>query len=445
MTRVLKFYNKLTACSTGILSLLLKHRLKKGKEDVQRLSERMGEPTAPRPAGHLVWFHAASVGEAQSVLILLKTFRATFPDLKFLVTTGTVTSANLMQKRLPEWAIHQYYPLDHPRWVNRFLDHWRPDMAIWIESEIWPNMLMEIKNRQFPVALLNARMSKKSFQRWSLVPNSARALLNVFDLLLAQTENDAKSYRLLGARDVKITDSLKFAADPLPVDDNELNRFDKALETRIGWLYASTHDGEEDIAFKIHTELKANFPTMLTIIVPRDPSRADSIIAKAASYGLSLHQRSRNAAPPDPETDIYLADTFGDLGLFYKISGLACIGRSFSNDGGGGHNPIEAAQLNCAVLHGPKVQNFEEIYKDMNTARAAVRCEDEDELKHTLARLFFNSDNIYHLQNSAHSYVINKAAVLDVIMQEIEPLFVQTGFHCHPPEQRAADKKQACA
>lgn len=441
MTGMLKIYRALTSCSSTPLSFLLKQRLKRGKEDEQRLSERMGFPTKDRPAGHLVWFHAASVGEAQSVLILLRTFRENFPKMNFLVTTGTLTSANLMIKRLPDWATHQFYPLDQPKWVTNFLDHWRPDMAIWIESELWPNMLMEIKKRQFPIALINARMSKKSLRRWRFIPGSARAILNVFDLFLAQTDHDAKAYKDLGAQNVKITDSLKYAADPLPLDEDEFNRFDSALETRVGWLYSSSHEGEEEIVFRIHKDLKTNFPTLLSIIVPRDPGRADAIIHKCKAQGLTIHQRSQNKAPPDPETDVYLADTFGELGLFYKLSGLSCIGRSFSNDGGGGHNPIEAAQLKSAVLHGPNVQNFAKVYGEMNEAHAALRCETEEELKHNLARLFFNPENIYHLQSSAYSFVMEKAAVLDHIMEELSPLFIQAGFNCQHPEDRKTFEK----
>lgn len=443
MTSTLKLYKFLTHCSTGALTEFLKRRLKRGKEDESRLNERMGSPTKTRTKGHLVWFHAASVGEAQSVLILLKTFRQTFPAINFLVTTGTVTSSNLMEKRLPDWAIHQFYPVDHPKWVKQFLDHWQPDMAIWIESELWPNMMMEIKQRQFPIALVNARMSNRSLKRWRLFPNTARSLMNVFDLFLAQTEKDAKAYKTLGAQNVRMTDSLKYAADPLPVDENELNRFNRALETRIGWLYSSTHDGEEEIAFDIHRDLKPNFPTLLTIIVPRDPARAESIIVKAKNKNLVVHQRSQNMAPPDPETDIYLADTFGELGLFYQLSGLSCIGRSFSNDGGGGHNPIEAAQLRCAILHGPNVQNFSKVFNDMNAERAAIRCETPDELKHMLARLFFNTDNIYHLQESAFRFAQEKTKVLDHIITELQPLFVQAGFNCNAPEDRKSAKISA--
>ena len=446
MTAGLKLYKALTLACAPLLKTLLKRRISQGKEDRDRLNERMGQATQERPAGHLLWFHAASVGESQSVLILLKTFQKKFPDCRFLVTTGTRSSAALMDKRLPDWALHQYYPLDHPKWIFSFLDHWRPDLAIWVESELWPNMLLELRNRQVPIALVNARMSKKSYNRWRLVPRSARRLLNVFDLFLAQTQQDARYYKNLGAKNVVLTDSLKYAAQPLPYDENELNRFDKALETRMGWLYASTHAGEEKLSMEIHCSLKKNFPTLLTLIAPRNPARADEIAQLAARYDLTLHKRSENKAPPDPETDIYLIDTFGELGLFYKLSGLACIGRSLSDDGGGGHNPIEAVQLGCAVLHGPLVQNFSEIYEEMDHAKAAIKCEDKEDLKHNLARLFFNTENIYHLQKSAFDFVSGKTVVIEQIVQELDPLLIEAGLYCQPPESRKTNgQKQKCA
>lgn len=435
MTSMLKLYNVVTGCSSGVLGRFLQRRIKKGKEDATRLSERMGMPSIARGRGHLAWFHAASVGEAQSALILLKTMRRDFPDVKFLVTTGTLTSAALMKKRLPDWAMHQYYPLDHPKWVRQFLDHWRPDIAIWIESELWPNMLLEMGKRQIPVALVNARMSDRSLRRWGYAPRSARYVLRVFDLILAQTDKDAHAYKSLGAHNVVTTDSLKYAADPLPVDRDELSRFERALDTRVGWLYASTHEGEEDLAFQIHKDLKENFPTLLTIIAPRAPERAGEIMNKCRQAGLTIHQRSANPAPPDPETDIYLADTLGELGLFYSLSGLCCVGRSLSRDGGGGHNPIEAAQLRSAVLHGPNVGNFTKIYEDMNQARAALRCEDDQELKHNLARLFFNPETIAHMQDTAHSFAREKEVILENVLGRLKPLFIQAGLHCQAPGQ----------
>ena len=442
MPAPLKLYEMMTRHTKWLFKLGLKLRVSKGKEDPERLCERMGTASEKRPSGHLIWFHAASVGEAQSCLILIKTFRENFPGIQCLITTGTKSSAELMKKRMPDWALHQYYPVDHPDWVCEFLDHWRPDLAIWVESEIWPNMLCEIKKRQLPVALVNARMSRQSFRRWRYFPKTAKQLLDTFDLFLAQTKEDEQTFRALGAGKVVVTDSLKYAADPLPVDKNMLNKFDSRLETRIGWLYASTHNGEEEIAFEIHKELKENFPTLLTIIAPRDIKRANEIRNLAQSKDLKIHIKSENDAAPDPETDIFLVDTFGEMGLFYQLSGLACIGRSFSKDGGGGHNPIEAAQLKCAVLHGPNIQNFSKVYQEMNEDKAALRCETPEELKHNLARLFFNPENVFHLQTSAYEFVCSRAKVLEHIMQELEGLFIESGLNCIPPEDRPS--KVAC-
>lgn len=432
----LRLYRFITSCLHKWLVRFLNKRVQNGKEDPKRLKERMGFASSPRPAGHLTWFHAASIGEAQSVLILLKKLHETYPDMQFLITTGTLTSANLLKKRLPKWAIHQFYPLDHPRWVKRFLDHWKPDIAIWVESELWPNMLLEIKKRPMPLALVNARMSKRSLRRWSRMRKSAHHLLNIFDLFLTQTDQDAIAFKHLGARSIYVTDSLKYAADPLPADQDNLIRFQKELDTRRYWLFASSHDGEEDIAMDIHANLKAKFPTLLTMIAPRDPKRADSIMALAQSKGLKIHQRSENPVPPDLETDIYLIDTFGELGLFYALNNISCIGGSFSLDNAGGHNPIEAAQLNCAILHGPMVQNANRIYDEMNTAMAAIRCENKDDLKQIIARLLLNPENIIHLQDAAQQFIDGKSHILDDILKHMKPLITQAGMNCPPPETR---------
>lgn len=425
---MLSVYHSLTNLGEPALRLVLATRLRRGKEDPARLPERMGAPSLPRPAGPLLWFHAASVGEAQSTLVLVNALLARYPDLHILVTSGTLSSAALMSARLPPRAIHQYYPLDHPKWVSHFLDHWRPNAVIWMESELWPNMLRDIRKRNIPSVLMNARMSEKSFRRWTKIPKTAAELLSTFELFLAQSQQDADSFTRLGAIHVRVRDNLKYAAAPLPYDTMDMVRLKSALHGRRVWLYASTHDGEEDIAAKTHIALKRKFPDVLTVIVPRHPERRESIMAKLSHYGLNVTQRSSEKILPQLDDDIYLADTLGELGLFYHLSPIACIGRSFSLDGGGGHNPIEAAQLGCAVIYGPHVQNLSHIYHDMSEAGAALCVHTPDELIATLSRLLSDAAAHETLRHSGLAFAESKSRMLDIILHDLDPILADHGI-----------------
>jgi 3-deoxy-D-manno-octulosonic-acid transferase len=424
---MLPFYHSLTKYSGPALRQVLKKRLKRGKEDPVRISERMGQPGQPRPAGSLAWFHAASVGEAQSTLILIKALLDRFPDLNILVTTGTVTSANLMEQRLPARTLHQYYPLDHPQWVENFLNHWNPNLVFWMESELWPNMLRAIRMRNIHCILVNARMSKKSYRRWKHAGNTAATLLSAFDLCLAQTREDAESFTKLRALNVQVRDNLKYAADPLPFDTAELARLKEAIRDRPVWVYASTHDGEEQLACNLHKRLKPFIPGLLTIIVPRHPERRKDIIPLCINSGLKTLSRGKNLARPHADTEIYVADTLGELGLFYRLCPVTCIGRTFSRDGGGGHNPIEPAQLCCAVLHGPRVQNLQKIFNEMDAAGAAISVGNEDEFFQTLKKLLGDSPSLVGLQAAGKHFAGTKAATLKQVMKDIEPLLIDSG------------------
>lgn len=407
---------------TFFLRSMLNRRCRQGKEDPARLEERMGVAGRERPDGKLVWFHAASVGESQSTLILLNALLDRYPELTALVTTGTVTSAALMEKRLPRRAFHQYYPLDHPQWAAQFLDHWQPDMALWMESEIWPNMLKGIKERDIPAALVNARLSEQSFKRWKLAAGEIKKLLDTFSVCLAQTEEDAAYFTQLGASNVTATDNLKYSAAPLPCDEADLKALKGAVKDRPLWLYASTHDAEEEIACRIHKHLQKTMPSLLTIIVPRHPERREELRKACEKYGLSVKLRSEKRALPDEKDQIYIADTLGELGLFYRLCPIACIGRSFSADGGGGHNPIEAAQLGCAVLHGPKVQNLARIFEDFDEAGAAIKLKTEQDFQSRLERMLTDSDGLDAMQNKATRFAQDKSKVLEKVMTRLDPL-----------------------
>jgi 3-deoxy-D-manno-octulosonic-acid transferase len=418
---MLRLYKNLMGQTKPVLESLLKRRLRAGKEDEARLKERMGVSSRPRPEGHLFWVHAASIGEAQSALILVqRLLAANKPHI--LVTTGTRTSASLMEKNLPEGAFHQYYPLDHAEWVKNFLNHWRPDAALWMESELWPNMIVEIKSRKIPAALINARLSKKAYRRWKLFKKSIAEILSTFDLVLAQTERDKKYFTKLGAANVFVSDNLKYSASPLPYDDHDFDLLKKAIGNRPLWLYASTHAGEEKLAFDVHDTLAQKIPDLLTIIVPRHPERGHDIANLQEDYERDILLRREIKRLPDEDTDIYIANTLGELGLFYRLCPLAVIGRSFSDDGGGGHNPIEAAQLGCAVLHGPNVQNLQEIFDDMNADGAAVKIPDADSFAPLIEHYLTHAADLKTLQDKGKAFAARQVRVIDTVMDHLTPL-----------------------
>jgi 3-deoxy-D-manno-octulosonic-acid transferase len=357
-----------------LLPFYLRRRVAKGKEIAERLAERQGHGAA-RPPGRLVWCHAASNGETLSLLPLLEALAKQDQALSFLVTTGTVTSARLLEQRLsPELAPrtqHRFLPLDVPRWVARFLEGWRPDLAVIVESELWPNMLAAAERRGVPMALINARMSARSAQGWGWAPGFARALLGRFALILAQTEGDAARFAALAGRDVACWGNLKYAAPPLPADAAELARLTSAWAGRPVWLAASTHPGEDEIILAAHRLIAAGHPGLLTVIVPRHPPRGPDIAALAGDLPVA---RRGAGQEPGQGTAIYVADTLGELGLFYRLAQVALIGGSLVPHGG--QNLLEAARLGCPILIGPHHFNFSEIVARFRAAHALVETPD---------------------------------------------------------------------
>lgn len=418
-TPILGLYHSISSVSAPALKAILNQRLKNGKEHDQRLTERMGKPSKKRPEGTLFWLHAASVGEAQSALILIDALLAAKADLHILVTSGTLTSAELMEKRLPDRAMHQFFPLDHPSWCAQFLDHWKPDAVLWMESELWPNMLQAIKRRDVPAVLINARLSERSFQRWSKVRGTIGTLLHSFNTILAQTPHDAGRFESLGHSQVQITGNIKYSAAPLPYDESELSNLQDATGDRPIWVYASTHDGEEALARDAHKNMRDTYPDLLTILVPRHPERRDEIAKTISGHGLQSAFRSTGAAIAR-DTDIYVADTLGELGLFYKLSPIAVIGRSFSHDGGGGHNPIEAAQMGCAVLSGPHIQYQTELFDKMSEYQAVRIVQDKDSLAPALLELLNTPERLIAMQDNAKRFATDQAHVIDTVMQALQ-------------------------
>ncbi|MEM8771458.1 MAG: 3-deoxy-D-manno-octulosonic acid transferase [Pseudomonadota bacterium] len=380
----LKIYRAASRAAEPVANFALNRRLKAGKEDETRIDERRGVAGRPRPDGRLIWIHGASVGESLSVLPLVKRLSVNRPDTFFLVTTGTVTSAKLMSERLPENAFHQYAPLDHPEFVRIFLEHWRPDAALFVESEFWPNLIIAARDATPYMALINGRVSPKSYADWKSQPNAIKYLLSSFDLILAQDHQNAERLTALADKQINTFGNLKHASAPLPVDENELTRLREALSERPSWLAASTHPGEEDIAIAVHKSLAAEFPGLVTFIAPRHPDRGADIAEAAAAQGLRVARRSETQALTG-ETDIYIADTLGELGIFYRLTDIAFIGGSINPKGG--HNPLEPARLGGAVLHGPQTFNFADTYRDLRKAGGAALVRNDQELSHAVRRL----------------------------------------------------------
>ena len=308
-----------------VARLMLMRRRARRKEHPERFRERLGHPRRPRPDGALIWLHAASVGEAQSVLPLIGRLLARLPAAHAMVTTGTVTSAQLMEERLPARAYHQFVPADFPAWVRRFLNHYRPDLALWVESELWPTLLTETARRAAPAVLLNGRMSERSFRRWRRFPGAARQLIGTFDLVMAQSANDGDRFRRLGAARVETPGNLKMAAAPLPADPAALAALQQAIGGRAVWLAASTHPGEEERVAEAHRTVRRRFGDALLILVPRHPARGPAIAEDLRRAGHTVGLRSAGDAP-DREREIYLADTLGELGLFYRAAPVAFVG-----------------------------------------------------------------------------------------------------------------------
>lgn len=369
-----------------LVQLWLQRRAARGKEDPTRLNERFGRPTRPRPAGLLVWCHGASVGEAQALLPLLQHLHTRRPDVTLLLTTGTVTSAALVAQRVGDQPgiLHQFVPVDLPGAVDGFLDHWRPDLVLWSESDFWPGILAELRRRAIPTLLANARLSERSVRRWSIAPGTGRWLLEGFAAIYAQTADDAERLRRLGARQVIEAGNLKQAAPPLPVDDAILAEWRTRLNGRPLWLAASTHDGEEIHMAAAHRQLKAQFPGLLTLIVPRHPERGAGLRDSLAAPDLRTALRSAGDLP-DAGTDLYIADTLGELGLWYRLSPVVMMGGSLVSVGG--HNPLEPARLGCAVLFGPQMFNFSEAVAGLLDAGGALQMQDAQSLADAVGSL----------------------------------------------------------
>jgi 3-deoxy-D-manno-octulosonic-acid transferase len=375
LTLSLSLYRLLTAAAEPALPWLLKGRARKGKEEVARLGERLGRASQARPSGPLAWLHGASVGESLSLLPLIDGLSAARPEMEVLVTSGTVASAQILASRLPSGVIHQYAPVDAPGVARRFLKHWKPDLVVFAESELWPNLIFGAKERGARLALVSARMTQKSADGWKKAGGAARWVLTAFDLVLPQDSESARRFQALGATpDGSL--NLKLAGGPLPVDAVALAGLRAAAAGRPVLLAASTHPGEDEIVLEAFAHVRSLRPDALLVIAPRHPTRAVEVLALARAAGFTADRRTETAFGA---SDVHVADTLGELGLWFALADLSLIAGSLVSEVGG-HNPLEPARLGRPFVSGPWVDNWGSVFAALAAENAYVEVTDAKSL-----------------------------------------------------------------
>ena len=416
-TLALRLYRLATAIFEPLAPFLLRARVRRGKEDADRLNERLGRSTLARPAGPLIWLHGASVGESLSHLPLIDKLRQQRPDLTLLVTSGTRTASDLLAARLPQGVIHHYVPIDGPRAAARFLDHWRPDLALFVESELWPNLILAARDRGVSLALLSARMTEVSAKGWARWRKSAKALLSSFDLIQAQDSASAERLTALGGT-VQGLANLKSLALPLDYDPAALEVLSEGVAGRAVVLAASTHEGEDEIMLRAYGSIPE--PRPLLILAPRHPERGQAVAKLSSDQGLTVARRGASETLK-PSTQVYVADTLGEMGLFYRLASLAIIGGSFL-PGIGGHNPLEGARLGVTMICGDQVFNFAEVCADMEKAQGLVLVASEIELMSALNDLLTHSAKAKALGAAAERFAARDGGEMAAIWQAVLPL-----------------------
>jgi 3-deoxy-D-manno-octulosonic-acid transferase len=414
----LRTYRALTSLGVPLAPLLLAWRTKRGKEEPDRHPERYGLPSAPRPDGFLAWFHAASVGEVNAALPVIDTISARHPEVSVLLTTATVTSAQLARDRLPKGAVHQYVPLDNQGYMRRFLSHWRPDLAVLVESEIWPNLVLETKAQGIPLLLINGRMSTSSFRAWRRRPGLSRPLFSAFDLVLAQNDSLAERFAQLGAARSLDVGNLKIDAPAPPADLPGRKELAAALGDRPVLLAASTHLGEDEVVAEAHTIMRRKLPDLLTVIVPRHPERGPQIAEQLRNANLTTALRSEGKLP-ESGTDIYVADTIGELGLFYALATVAFVGGSLVPKGG--QNPVEAIKLGAVVLTGPNWKNFTDAYDALLRVGGAKEVTDAESMAETAFTLLQDLIPREVMRERADRVIASMSGALPRTLAELEP------------------------
>jgi 3-deoxy-D-manno-octulosonic-acid transferase len=379
-----------------------------------RLPEREGIAGTARPDGPLVWFHGASVGETLSILPLVERL---LPDMAVLVTSGTAASARILEKRLPQGAIHQFAPLDHAPWVARFLDHWQPDLAVLVESEIWPGMIAACQSRAIPLVLMNARLSQGSLRNWQRFPATARHLFGAFAAIYAQTEATARALHSLGADSVHVSGNMKAAAGAPPYDASVLDQWRDEMNGRPLWAAVSTHPGEEEAVLAAHAHVRTDHPGAVLILVPRHPPRADAIAGLIRDAGFTLSRRSKG---DPPTSDVYLADTLGETGLWFRLAPVVFLGGSLVPVGG--HNPWEPVAAGAATLTGPLRASVAADMDLLERAGAIRTVTDGASLGQAVSALMSDPEALQAMQTRATEMARAQTGQTDQIAAELKGL-----------------------
>ncbi|MBD8892989.1 3-deoxy-D-manno-octulosonic acid transferase [Roseibium litorale] len=423
--RPLALFAYLTLARLGMPAYRLTHflRCRSGKDDPLRGGERFGFAKIARPAGSLVWIHAASVGETNSVLPLIGELTARGATV--LLTTVTLTSAELAAQRLPDGALHQFIPYDNPVFLRRFLDHWSPDLALTVESEVWPAAFDALKQRRIPFVLINGRLSAKSARNWSFIRSAGAYVFGCLDLCLAQSEADGKRLKALGCRRVEVPGNLKFDAEPPSAPAGEQAEISRQIGGRPRWLAALTHPGEDEVVLTAHLTLLEERPDLLLLLAPRHPARADDVAAMVRAKGLGLARRSLGE-PILPQTQVYLGDTLGEMGLLYGVSGVAFLGGSFADVGG--HNPVEAAALDTVIVSGPKVPNARPVYRSLWEAGASLRLEEPEELAGAISQLLEDRVRRQAMRAAAKEIIDGGRGALQRTLDALGPFLDRIGL-----------------
>ncbi len=414
----LRTYRAAQTLLAPVIDLYLYYRRKIGKEDVSRFGERLGKTSVARPQGSLLWVHGASIGEAVSVLPLITKIKEEYPGINILVTTGTVTSAKMLEKKLPRGMIHQFVPVDSRHAVKRFLDHWRPDLALWVESELWPNLICDTHASGCPIVLVNARMSASSFGKWKRYRHFADEVFGCFSACLAQNDAEAERFAGVGVNNVTTAGNLKYEAPPLPADPTEMGRMVAMTGNRQVWFAASTSEGEDEMVAAAHKKAAESVAGLLTVIAPRHPYRAKDIVKMLTEQGYNVAQRSKQGRI-EADTQFYIADTIGEMGIFYRMAELVFVGGSLVPHGG--QNPLEPARLDCAIITGPQTHNFREIYAEMEHSVAVLRINDAEALVEAVSDMLNSPERRNKLASNALHFVNSRSGIVERYMETLKP------------------------
>jgi len=418
---ILKIYFFATRYFEFLLFIFLKYRLIKGKEDKKRILERKGISNLSRPLGSLIWFNAASVGESLSILNLIENLGKNNKKLKFLITTTTISSSLILKKMMPRNCIHQFSPIDTFSATKNFLDHWKPNLIIFVESEFWPRVIFEIKKRHIPLGLINARIEKKTFENWLKIKITSKQILDKFDFIYANDHLAAKRLLSLGIIEKNLLGvaSSKEQAKPLSYELNEYHILKEIFKNKKIWIAASTHEGEEEIIVNAQKKLHDIDKNFLLILIPRHPNRVEQIFRKIKSNAHIIKIRSKEQKITE-KTSIYLADTLGELGLWYNISKIVFLGGSLVKIGG--HNPYEPCRFGSAIITGPHIYNFQKAYDQLNDRGAIIYIKNIQELVESV-KILSNNDNANLIGQKGLKYVNSLSDQSSPIINKINTFF----------------------